>query len=116
MCDKCDFKYYYNFDSETIWKEFDEIFIKSHINELDSIEKNVVFKSSISSHDKYVCKHCGQEWAYSYPENAWRGFFLPEAKAIEYQKKLKKDDKFKGYLGLTILIIVIILIIRSCAN
>jgi hypothetical protein len=114
MCSKCNFRQFYKFESETAWKNFDLDFTKTYINELLLIKQNHLNSNSISPYDLYKCKSCDNLWAYSYPENAWRGFFLPEKLAIEYEKKLKRGDRIKGVVGLTILLFIFIAILRSC--
>ena len=114
MCDKCNFRQIYKFESETAWQYFDLSFTKTYINELFLIKENHLNSNSISAYDIYKCKNCNNLWAYSYPENAWRGFFLPEKLAIEYEKKLTRGDRIRGAIGLTILLFIFITIIRSC--
>lgn len=114
MCKNCNFRHIYKFVSETTWKEFDLDFTKTYINQLTLINYNQINPNSISSYDLYKCNCCGDFWAYSFPENAWRGFFLPERLAIEHEKKLKRVDRIKGFVGLTILTFILIAIMKSC--
>ena len=114
MCNNCDFRHINKFESETTWKEFDLDFTKTYINQLTLINSNQINPTSISAYDLYKCNSCGELWAYSYPENAWRGFFLPERLAIEHEKKLKREDRIKGFVGLTILTFILIAIVKSC--
>jgi len=116
MCDKCNFRQIYKFESETSWQYFNLAFTKTYINELLLIKGNHLKSNSLSPYDLYKCKNCNNLWAYSYPENAWRGFFLPEKLAIEYTKKLTQRDRIRGIIGLTILIFIIIIILKSCIN
>jgi len=112
-CNNSDFRHIYKFEDETTWKAFDLDFTKRHINQLTLINSNQINPSSISAYVLYKCNSCGDLWAYSYPENAWRGFFLPEKLAIEYEKKLKRGDRIKGFAGLIILTFIFIAIVKS---
>ena len=114
MCSKCNFRQIYRFESETVWVNFDLDFTKTYTNELLFLKQNHLNSNSISSYNLYQCKSCHNVWAYSYPDNAWRGFFLPEKLAIEYEKKLKREDRIRGVVGLTILLFILIAILRSC--
>lgn len=114
MCSKCNFKQIYKFESETAWENFDLDFTKKYIIELILTKQSQQYSNCISSYNLYKCKYCGDLWAYSYPDTAWRGFFLPEKLAIEYENKLKRGDRIKAFIGLTILIFILIAVFRSC--
>ena len=114
MCNNCDFRHIYKFESETKWKEFDLVFTRTYIYELTLMNSNQINPTSINAYDLYKCNSCSDLWAYSYPENAWRGFFLPERLAIEHEKKLKRGDRIKEIVGLTILTLILITIVKGC--
>ena len=52
----------------------------------------------------YQCPSCGETWALSSPDNAWRGYFLPLAEAVTYCRKLKIKDRAKGLIGVAVAI------------
>ena len=41
----------------------------------------------------YQCPACGETWALSSPDNAWRGYFLPLAEAVTYGQQLRRTDR-----------------------
>ena len=41
----------------------------------------------------YQCLACGETWALSSPDNAWRGYFLPLAEAVTYGQQLRRTDR-----------------------
>ena len=116
MCKNCDFKHIYEFESETSWIEFDLDFTKKFITQLTLLNANKLNPASYRSYSLYKCNSCGDLWAYSDPDNAWRGFFLPEILAIKYEKKLKWRDRIKGFIGVIILILIIMVVVKSCMN
>jgi len=40
----------------------------------------------------YQCPVCNETWSLSSPDNAWRGYFLPEAEAQKRQQRLQRTD------------------------
>ncbi len=108
MCKECEWKYYYGFESEKSWKRFFEGF---HFEKLTLVEENKISNKIHSSYNLYMCPYCENLWAYSEPENAWRGFFLPENVAIEYFGKIKKREQNTAFLVLIIILIIIITVI-----
>ena len=114
MCGNCNFRHIHKFESENEWQQFDIDFTKMYVDQLILIEKNRLNSNGISAYDLYKCKSCQSLWAYSYPDNAWRGFFLPEKLAIDYEKQLKRKDRIKGFVGVSILLLILIVTIKSC--
>jgi hypothetical protein len=39
---------------------------------------------------RYTCQSCHEVWAWSVPDNAWRGYFLPAAEVGFYLEKLQR--------------------------
>lgn len=39
------------------------------------------------------CHACAQVWALSSPDNAWRGYFLPEDEALSVIQRLRSHDR-----------------------
>lgn len=114
MCINCDFKHIYHFESEAELLKFDLDFTKSFIKELDLIEANHSETSGLGCYHLYKCKTCGNLWAYSYPDNAWRGFFLPEQLAIRNVRNIKFANRLKLIAGSIVLIVLLIVVFRSC--
>ncbi|MDO7850577.1 hypothetical protein [Hymenobacter convexus] len=56
----------------------------------------------------YRCPACGEIWALSQPDNAWRGYFLPQQKAETYRRKLHRQDFAKGLIGGVCLLALIV--------
>lgn len=110
MCNECNFRLIYQFESEEVWKKFDIEFIKHMSNGLTIIEAE--------HHDStcYTCNSCGKIWAYSYPENAWRGYFLPLDIAVEHLKEIERKDRVRRIVGLVLLVLGIVAIVKSCTG
>jgi hypothetical protein len=52
----------------------------------------------------YQCLNCGENWALSSPDNAWRGYFLPLAVARAHIRKSAVKDRIKRVSGAAIAI------------
>ncbi|MBH8568459.1 hypothetical protein KB206_06180 [Microvirga sp. STS02] len=52
----------------------------------------------------YQCPNCGETWALSSPDNAWRGYFLPLAVANAYNSKLIVKGRIKRLAGVAVAI------------
>ncbi len=61
-----------------IWQKCDQ----DKLAIVDSYQSdfNLIFESQFC----YRCNNCEEVWLLSVPENAWRGFFLPEQRATEH--------------------------------
>ena len=59
----------------------------------------------------YQCTACGETWALSGPDNAWRGYFLPLAEAVAYQNQQRQRDRTRPIGCLTLLLVLAGLII-----
>ena len=58
---------------------------------------------------RYACQSCHEVWAWSAPDNAWRGFFLPAAEASFYLEQLQRKRGIKQFGCLAILLSVLAL-------
>jgi hypothetical protein len=52
----------------------------------------------------YHCATCDETWAFSSPDNAWRGYFLPLATADQYCRELRCPSLLKPGCGLPMLL------------
>lgn len=52
----------------------------------------------------YQCPTCGDTWALSSPDNAWRGYFLPLAEAVAYGRKRRHRDRNRQLGGLALVL------------
>ena len=59
----------------------------------------------------YQCPACGETWALSSPDNAWRGYFLPLAEAVAYQNQQRQRDQTRPIGCLAFLLVLTGLII-----
>jgi hypothetical protein len=52
----------------------------------------------------YQCSSCGEAWAISSPDNAWRGYFLPlaEATALQCHQQQRNRKRPIGCLALVL--------------
>src|SRR4051812_19582977 len=107
MCDDCFKNLYYKFDSQEEFQDFETIVQNKWINKkIEIITREKTDHSDIF----YKCNSCGEIWALSIPENAWRGFFLPQQKGIEHIKKLNQKDSQRQF-GCLVVVIVIVLVV-----
>ncbi len=111
MCDECLENLIYKFDSQKEFEAFEAIVQNKCINKKLEILKReeADFWAPFDSYELYKCNSCGEIWALSIPENAWRGFFLTRDKAFEYTKQIKERDKIKR-IGCLVVIIVLALL------
>ena len=85
MCKHCFEKEYYGFKSNLEFKDFENEFYKK-------IAKSVRFVRTSAQGDIihptiYKCDYCQQNWWLSDPDNQWRGYFLKEENAKNYEQK-----------------------------
>jgi len=52
----------------------------------------------------YHCPACDETWAFSSPDNAWRGYFLPLAAADQYCRELRHPSLLKSGCGVPLLL------------
>ncbi|MEQ9414940.1 MAG: hypothetical protein RIF39_13975 [Cyclobacteriaceae bacterium] len=112
MCEDCFEDGYYRFETQKDFEQFeDELQNKCNSKKIEVVDMHK--ENSLSVFDSrlyYKCKSCDENWVMSIPDNAWRGYFLPEDKAIEYHEQLKKSDKKKA-LGCWVTLAIILAII-----
>lgn len=111
MCDNCFNIEIGNFDSEAQFLEFDKklTFKLGNSESIKAIDQGKSYRSVYF--DTYKCKKCETLWCLSIPDHAWRGFFLPHDKCTAHIDSLKKSDRLKGIVGITILLIIISVIV-----
>lgn len=44
----------------------------------------------------FVCADCQQVWVLADPDNAWRGFFLPQEEAVRHLQQMQKAPTTAG--------------------
>jgi hypothetical protein len=113
MCEDCFQELIYKFPTYQDFDGFENV-VQTKCNEgkliiLDKCQND--YLAAFDSNVYYECSTCKEIWVLSIPDNAWRGYFLPEAKAIEYKREIKRFDKKRSigcFLILTIIIIAVI--------
>lgn len=112
MCPNCfteliySFKTYQDFDA--FEKKLKEKIDKGELLIIESPEKPSL---SYDAETMLKCTHCKMVWQLSTPDNAWRGYFLPETQAINYRKELVNKEKKSKNGCLIILILILIVLI-----
>jgi hypothetical protein len=111
MCDDCFKNLFHSFESQKEFDEFEIALQNKCINKkLEIIKPEKTDLTLFDSDSFYKCNSCGEIWSLSIPENAWRGFFLPQKEGIRHVKKLKQKDSDRQ-IGCLILILILVLII-----
>jgi hypothetical protein len=59
----------------------------------------------------FLCKDCQEVWILSEPDNAWRGFFLPQMEAIRHLAALEKATTTKQFGCLAVVALGILLFV-----
>ena len=115
MCKDCFDKQYYGFPSQTEFEYFEDILdLKCKSEKINILEsKNEIEFGLIDYRMYYQCNTCKEKFVMSIPDNAWRGYFLTEKKAIEYNEKIKISDKKKRNGCLVIIFLIVIFTIYS---
>lgn len=113
MCENCFQTSIYRFDTYHDFEAFeDKLQRKCAKKQLTIVDRQATdYLSTYDSCIFYKCRNCNEVWALSIPDNAWRGFFLPEDKALEYIKRYRKDDKKKSFGCMVVLVISVLIII-----
>ena len=52
----------------------------------------------------YQCLACGETWALSSPDNAWRGYFLPLTEALAHGRQLARRGRARS-MGCLVLLL-----------
>ena len=113
MCEDCFLEEIFRFESQLDFEEFERTLQKKCDSEKIKIPDDYSTNSLdiLSSRLYYKCVNCDQVWYKSIPENAWRGYFLTEQKALEHIDNLKKEDKKKALGCIVVLTIILIITI-----
>lgn len=113
MCEKCFDKEIFRFESEsdfiTLEKSLD---LKAKFLKL--INSNHEYLNDF--HYTYSCINCNQNWWFSIPDNAWRGYFLTEKNAKKNIKNLRYSDKRQKIGCLIVIVIILFILITSLLN
>jgi len=118
MCEDCFQELIYKFQTYQIFEDFEKV-LQSKCNEdkLIILDKHKTdYLSAFDSNLYYECKTCREVWILNIPENAWRGFFLTEEKAIEYKKEINRLDKKRSFGCLLVLALIILAVIWNILN
>ena len=59
----------------------------------------------------FLCKDCQEIWILSEPDNAWRGFFLPQLEAARYLATMEKATTTKQFGCLLVVALGILLLV-----
>jgi hypothetical protein len=87
MCNACSLKAIYSFPSAADFAAFDaDLTHKLFIKQLTAVSTPALEQASAA----FVCLGCPAVWVLSEPNNAWRGFFLPQAEAIRHLRRMNK--------------------------
>lgn len=115
MCDNCFQEYIYRFESQHDFEAFENrLQDKCRSNKLTIIDRHHTdYLSAFDSKLYYRCNACNELWVMSIPENAWRGYFLPEKVALEYTQQLRRKDKNKRVGCLIVLTIIVVIVILN---
>ena len=121
MCEKCDIGEFQRFDTYQTHEAFDleltkklgqGILVNKGIIQGASNTPTINFKeiqiggSVLSSFDLIQCSVCNQKYHYSFPDNAWRGFYLKE----ENHPNTIEDDVKQRRIKLALKLIIIAII------
>ncbi len=108
MCEDCFQELIYKFPTRQSFEDFENVLQAKCTEEklliLDMHKTD--YLSAFDSNLYYECKSCKDVWIMNIPDNAWRGFFLPADKAIEYKNESNKLDR-KRRIGSLILLAVV---------
>ena len=125
MCDNCFTTEIHRFDSYRDFDEFEEILRqKIDSNNFTAIwewgslnSDDELIKSTLPhTHSIYKCSSCGEKWALSIPENAWRGYFLTVDEASEEETEIKDANRKSSRGCIVIFVIIILLIVAAIIN
>ncbi|QNF35551.1 hypothetical protein HUW51_23630 [Adhaeribacter swui] len=113
MCEDCFQELIYKFPTQQNFEDFENILqekcTEGKISVLDMHKTD--YLSAFDSNLYFECRTCKEVWILNTPDYAWRGFFLPVDKAIEYKKESNKLDEKRSIGCLIVLIIIAIAII-----
>jgi len=111
MCETCFDEDIFQFETQNDFENFERIIQEKCTNRqieiLDEYDSLEVFSTRLY----YKCHNCKETWVMSIPENAWRGYFLTEPKAIKYEQQLKADDKVISIKGCFIIVGIILIVL-----
>lgn len=95
MCEDCFTKEISKFDSQADFEKFENILQKKcHEGKVEIIDiGNEQALEAFDSRLYYHCTSCSKNWIMSIPDNAWRGYFLTEAKGSAITKSSKKNKR-----------------------
>jgi len=106
MCGDCFLHGYPGFDTELTFADFyAQLLKKLAVRALRALPKRADAYLPPKAEGLYYCQNCGEVWALSTPDNAWRGYFLPGAQAASYFEKEKRKTRITR-AGCLILLLV----------
>ena len=114
MCEKCFQQGRSKFESYSEFDDFEKI--------IDSKIREGIFTINTENHidnfhnSIYRCTYCNQNWCLSDPDNSWRGYFLRQKDAIDFENKIEREGKIRArgciiFLVLLILAIIIVILV-----
>jgi hypothetical protein len=104
----CSLKPVYRFSSAASFEAFDtDLTYKLTTKQLKPASAPALNQVSAA----FICTDCQEIWVLSEPDNAWRGFFLPQAKAIHYLATMEKATTNKQFGCLLVVAFIILLLI-----
>lgn len=113
MCENCFDRPIYKFETYKDFEDFESIVqnkcIAGKLEIIDRHNDNHPL-AGLDPYLFYKCRICDTIWVLSIPENAWRGYFLTQDKAIEYENERKRKEK-KGQIGCLIFLLTLTAIV-----
>lgn len=105
MCEDCFTKGINRFETWQGFESFERVLRQKSRQYLHETECTVPFPATMPPPETcYRCATCQEVWALSYPENSWRGYFLPEAAALDYGRKRHRNGRIRTILSLLLLV------------
>jgi hypothetical protein len=103
MCENCFLRGYHRFESYWVFDAF------------DSELKQKLSRGQLLAQPqgRFTCLNCETVWVISEPDNAWRGYFLPEAEVQAHLRRSQHSSK----LGLVVAGLLVLLgLLRACKS
>jgi hypothetical protein len=112
MCEACFLKGIYQFASWQAFALFDQQLLASDLLQQRRSSEGAAQAplSAYKPQHYYRCPKCEQVWALSVPDNAWRGYFLPERDAWRYVNRLQRQDQVRR-IGAGVLLVLLLVLI-----
>lgn len=99
MCEACFVQGYPRFDSYQMFEAFEHQLRLKDLQGCERPENWPAYKplTAYEPDEFRQCFTCAQVWALASPDNAWRGYFLPEAEALAHVQRLRSRDRASAW-------------------